>query len=402
MREHWEFHIRASPKLLFLGGRQTGAGAGGYPHRYRFRSMRRPTRIIAKSRVSSLCDDILFSIRFVITVNTCIRFNIKSFKICDRISVLFLILKICLLEIFQISQKANIARILGNIPSTEARCLLGLPLRLRAWMQFQLPQAVSGQLFYVCQFVCTGLANHTGRIFGRLGKDFWDNESLEKEGFAPIKLHTAGWIIGAYCGHNFLAMAARRKRPAEDLGQLAETISREKKFKVNEKKELLQFATKTDAEQTLVLYAGFIELKNVTIIDSSAVENMLDPTVGGYCKILFALIELLDSIYEPAKKKKDSSESFDGANRERKRLQTPKNIFETAKAVVTLHASTKISVTLELCVRLAFLGPDYWGRVDKELEIARTAHATRSELSGFFAAVLEDDMEEFGQVEIPE
>ncbi|KAF8972138.1 hypothetical protein BDZ97DRAFT_1752743 [Flammula alnicola] len=202
--------------------------------------------------------------------------------------------------------------------------------------------------------------------------------------------------------------AVSRKRAAdEDFSQVIETISREKKFKADEKKLLSQFAGKSSGEQNIVLFSEFINLNRSlsrlappdmlysipkqlkSSIDVLVVETLLDPSIGGYLEVPIKIIEnalatsrgfspeikenksswdtvkshirnrltdfrflikcvLLDSVYEQADKK-------EGADALRSRLSIPKNISDTAQSMGSIHRGVRITVDIEFCGRVAFL-----------------------------------------------
>ncbi|KAF8963434.1 hypothetical protein BDZ97DRAFT_1028469 [Flammula alnicola] len=258
---------------------------------------------------------------------------------------------------------------------------------------------------------------------------------------------------------NFSLPAGSRKRPAEDLNQLVEEIVREKKFKLNDKKTLSQFAAKSDAEKTLLLFSEVFELKSMVSrlappdvifnipkalrasIDQTAANTLLDSSLAGYLAIAMKVVEnsissglaseikenknswntvkghirgrltdfrclikgaLLDSVYEPLSKNDSEAEKM------RMRLVKPLNIMEASLAVASFHRGTFVPVDVVFCARIAFLRnvlvtcnpADYWKQVDKALATARETHNTAKKLSTYFTVVLQEDMKEFGEVTI--
>ncbi|TFK20047.1 hypothetical protein FA15DRAFT_600389 [Coprinopsis marcescibilis] len=262
----------------------------------------------------------------------------------------------------------------------------------------------------------------------------------------------------------------RRKRPAEDYTAFVSLVSREKRLKADDTKTLTQLSQASNfspTKQNIMIMAELLAVKGTikqitpaeakvtlsdtvkNIVDNACFMHLLSTTAPAYvasplvpdmvkasvlrdetlsssisniafvaaiaariqeqmsnqrCTIKAALAA---SLYEPKAKS-------DNANVPRVQLASPLNVLELSKRLMKIRKHAGVTLTLELCVRVAFLrnclvttpanisSRDWWIYVDTELKEVRDGHPEPAACSQFFTFLLERDMEAYGRVNLNE
>ncbi|EAU86961.2 hypothetical protein CC1G_09818 [Coprinopsis cinerea okayama7 len=252
-----------------------------------------------------------------------------------------------------------------------------------------------------------------------------------------------------------------RKRPAEDYSDFVKQLSREKRLKKEDSSKLLAQSQRSEQERHLALYAEILSLKeklsNIapaeakisltdtakTSLDNLCFKALIDPSAAAYVaspqvpdgvKAQFVselsddvknnsayLNAALTRIHEQLSNQRCSIKAAifgsiftksedDSAKTMRDK---PLDILALTKKVLKIRKPARAVVTIDHCVRMAFLRhsavmaskspkalQDWWRYVDSELKSLREEHGEGQGLSKVFVAILEQDYEHFGKVDL--
>ncbi|KAF9466215.1 hypothetical protein BDZ94DRAFT_1252361 [Collybia nuda] len=258
-----------------------------------------------------------------------------------------------------------------------------------------------------------------------------------------------------------LSYPESRKRPLEDMTQFASTVSRSFKLQKKDRDELNMFTKYDPIEQQIWLAASMLKVQEqqATMTPPDAIyvipknlENkiehysfviLLDPTIASYIhqdgplKMITDLLDqnpswgltpavkdnkskydvivtrvcgrLTSRRYDIKKILGDSlgkiSAGLDGNGR-----VDATDIVTLCQALVKIYRSANITVTVQLCARIAFLRyliaekptGRFWEGVDKELLSTRTDLPSAARQSRFFGSLLKLDRETYGDADLDE
>ncbi|TFK29013.1 hypothetical protein FA15DRAFT_583210, partial [Coprinopsis marcescibilis] len=256
------------------------------------------------------------------------------------------------------------------------------------------------------------------------------------------------------------------KRPAEDYSGLVAQLSREKRFKPEDKKTLMQWSKRTEREQNIILMAEILSIKGClthivppdakvtlsdsikTRIDNCCFQVLMDPSASAYVaspSVSDTVKVLVFNTSDAASNETQGNAAYLSAvtariqehlaNQRcnikavlmasvfvkskgdepaplRERLPVPLTILELANRVVKIRKPARVSLTVGLLVRLAFLRNcvvttppsvnqrDWWTWVDSQLKKMQSERPDPVEISKLFCLILETDMNEFGKIDL--